>query len=158
MQKYYWPYRLSKFWHLQNSHENQEKIRYVIYFTNNLEHLAKSRKDKPVQAAGGAKIRFMVPGIIHEPLSKDPQNKLSKPGTITWICQPYFCLQKYSGSVSGLPPSSHPIRTLLQARFSLTRKERDMQQAACHLLGTPQDHCFHIAQIWCIIIDDGKRI
>ncbi|CZR67669.1 uncharacterized protein PAC_17568 [Phialocephala subalpina] len=114
--------------------------------------------DKPMQARSGTKVRFMVPGVLQGPLLKDPRDNLSRSGTVTWICLPYFCLQKYSGSISGLPASSHPMKTLLQARFSLTRKERDMQQAACHLLGTPQDHCFHIAQIWCLILDDDLLI
>jgi hypothetical protein len=33
-----------------------------------------------------------------------------------------------------------------------------MQQAVRHLLGSPPEHCFHIAQIGCIIVDDGKNI
>ncbi|KAF4628859.1 hypothetical protein G7Y89_g9299 [Cudoniella acicularis] len=114
--------------------------------------------DKPTQAPGGNKIRFMAPGVLQEPLSKDSQDKVSRSGTISWICLPYFCLEKYSGSVSGQSVSSHPMRTLLQARFSLTRKERDMQQAVCHLPGTPADNCFHIAQVWCLVLDDDVLI
>jgi hypothetical protein len=46
------------------------------------------------------------------------------------------------------------MRTLLQARFSMVEKQRDMQQAVRHLDGIPLDHCFHIAQMWCLIIED----
>ncbi len=115
------------------------------------------KADKPIQVSGGNKVRFMVPGILQEILPKEPGDSHVKTKTITWMCLPYFCLQKYAGNLSGLPASSHPVRTLLQARFSLTRKERDMQQAVRNLPGTLQDHCYHIAQVWCLILGDGKN-
>lgn len=101
-----------------------------------------------------SKIRFMAPGILREPV---PRSETSKAGTMTWMCLPYFVLQKYSGSYSGLPPSSHPIRTLLQTNYKLARKERDMEQVVRQLEGTPPEHCFHIAQVWCLVVDDGKK-
>lgn len=114
-------------------------------------------KDKLVHTSDGSKIGYMVPSILQEPIPREPRDKSLKSGTIAWMCLPYFTLQKYLGTLSSLPYSSHPMRTLLQTRFALTRKERDMQQAVCHLLGSPPEHCFHIAQMWCIIVDDGKN-
>ena len=31
-----------------------------------------------------------------------------------------------------------------------------MQQAVSHLPDIPHDHCFHIAQIWCLLLGDCK--
>lgn len=47
------------------------------------------------------------------------------------------------------------MRTILQARFSLTGKNRDLKQAVCYLPDTPPDHCFYIAQLWFLVLDDG---
>ncbi|KAH8654579.1 hypothetical protein BGZ60DRAFT_532947 [Tricladium varicosporioides] len=114
--------------------------------------------DKPMQTPNGAKARFMVPGVVQEPLLRNSDDKTSRAETVTWTCLPYFSLQKYTDIPTGLHAASHPVRTLLQARFSLTREERDMQQAVCQLGGTPRYHCFHIAQLWCILVDDNLVI
>jgi hypothetical protein len=118
--------------------------------------LARARRkfDKPMQISRGTKVRFMVPHILEEPLSSEAQPDGSEVRTATLLCLPYFCLEKYSGYPAGSQPQSHPMRTLLQARFSLTQKERDMKQAVCHLLDTPEGHCFHVAQFWCLVLDD----
>ena len=104
------------------------------------------------------KVRFMEPGFLQETLSQGdgPKEKSSRARTVTWLCLPYFCLEEYSGVLSTSRPGSHPMRTLLQARFSLVHKERDLQQAVCNMIGTPQGFCFHISQIWCLILDDCK--
>jgi hypothetical protein len=46
------------------------------------------------------------------------------------------------------------MRTLLQARFSLVQKQRDLQQAVCQLEDAATEHCFHIAQLWCLVLED----
>jgi hypothetical protein len=98
----------------------------------------------------------MEPGFLQEGLSHEdrPKEKTSKPRSVTWMCLPYFFLNEYSGVLSASKPGAHPMRTLLQARFSLARKERDMQQAVCNIPGTPPNFCFHIAQLWCLVLDD----
>lgn len=83
-----------------------------------------------------------------------PQDKLSRARAAIWICLPYFCLAEYSGVLSASRSGAHPMQTLLQARFSLVQKDRDLQQAVCNLLGTPPGFCFHIAQLWCLVLDD----
>jgi hypothetical protein len=113
--------------------------------------------DKAFQTSGGTKASFMMPAVVTENIAgvqKAPMSRVEA----TWMCLPYFCLQKYSGASSGLHPSSHPIRTLLQARFSSVKKDRDMQQAVCRLPSTPSEHCFHIAQVWCIVLNECKTI
>ncbi len=108
---------------------------------------------------GGMKVRSMMPGIFQEPVPRDSLERTSKSGTVTWMCLPYFCLQEYSSSLSTLPPTSHgahPMRTLLQAHFALTPKRRDLQQAVRHVSDTPPEYCFHIAQVWCLLLNDSK--
>jgi hypothetical protein len=94
-----------------------------------------------------------VPSFIQDTISGEVKPKASRSRSILWMCVPYFCLEKYAVP-SGLGPSSHPMRTLLQARFSMTEKKRDLQQAVCHLTDTPNEHCFYIAQVWFVILDD----
>lgn len=114
---------------------------------------AKKRHDRPLQTSRQTKTRFMVPSFMQETISGEMRPKASKSRSIFWMCVPYFCLDKY-GVTSGLRSSSHPMRTLLQARFSMTEKQRDLQQAVCYLPDTPNEHCFHIAQVWFLILDD----
>ncbi|EKD16183.1 Mg2+ transporter [Drepanopeziza brunnea f. sp. 'multigermtubi' MB_m1] len=109
--------------------------------------------DKPLQTATKTKARYMVPSFLQDNLSEEKISKTSRMRTISWVCLPYFVLQQYSAP-SGSRASSHPMRTLLQARFALTRKERDMKQAVQGLGNTPPEHCYYIAQVWFLIIDD----
>jgi hypothetical protein len=113
----------------------------------------KKRHDKPLQTSRNMKTKFMVPSFLQDNISGEMRPKASRARTISWLCAPYFCLDRYA-TPSNLRPSSHPMRTLLQARYSLAQKKRDMEQAVCHLPGTPAEHCFYIAQIWFVILDD----
>jgi hypothetical protein len=118
----------------------------------------KKRFDKPMQTSKNSKSRYMTPSYMQENISRDSRPKASsKLRTVSWLCVPYFVLDSYSTPGSILHSSSHPARTLLQARFSLVQKDRDMQQAVRLLQVTPTgDVCFHIAQVWFIVIDDCK--
>ncbi|KAK2624167.1 hypothetical protein QTJ16_006117 [Diplocarpon rosae] len=109
--------------------------------------------DKPLQTSTRTRTRYMVPSFLQDTLSEERRPKTSRVRTVSWICIPYFCLEKYS-TATGLRASTHQMRTLLQARFALTQKERDMKQAVQGLGNTPPEHCYHIAQIWFLIIDD----
>ncbi|PVH80882.1 hypothetical protein DL98DRAFT_458808 [Cadophora sp. DSE1049] len=96
----------------------------------------------------------MVPSFLQDNVSGEKRPVASKARTVSWLCVPYFCLEKYS-TPSGLRASSHPMRTLLQARFALIQKDRDMKQAVCYLQNIPPEHCFHIAQVWFLVLDDS---
>ncbi|KAF2836198.1 hypothetical protein M501DRAFT_255269 [Patellaria atrata CBS 101060] len=67
---------------------------------------------------------------------------------------------KYPATVDKLSAKSqiHPKRTLLQTRYPSARRERDMQQAVCKLPSTPKDHCFHVNQIWSLVLEDDLLI
>lgn len=117
---------------------------------------AKKNFDKPFQTSSGIKAKFMISSLIAENIVSQTQSKNSKPRVVTWMCLPHFVLQKYKSGPATARLADHPMRTLMQARFSLVQKQRDMQQAVCHLLDTPDDHCFHIAQTWYLVLDDCK--
>jgi len=95
----------------------------------------------------------MVPSFLQDNISGEKRPKASRARSISWLCVPYFRLDRYA-TPSSLKPSSHPMRTLLQARYSLVQRKRDMEQAVCQVSGTPADHCFYIAQIWLLVLDD----
>jgi hypothetical protein len=95
----------------------------------------------------------MAPSFLQDNISGEMRPKASRARTVSWLCVPYFCLARYATS-SSLRPSSHPMRTLLQARYSQVQKKRDMEQAVCQVSGTPPEHCFYIGQIWILILDD----
>ncbi|KAG8526373.1 uncharacterized protein KY384_000366 [Bacidia gigantensis] len=111
--------------------------------------------DKPVQTSLDVSARYMEPSHLEDTLPPEPQGKDSASRTVTWLCLPYFSLESYAGQMPGSRSSSHPIRTLLQFRHLQVKKARDLQQAAMFQAATPSDHCFHVAQIWSIIIGDS---
>ncbi|KXX81345.1 Magnesium transport protein CorA [Madurella mycetomatis] len=90
---------------------------------------------------------------IRLPSSSNPGGQTFVPRTVTWICLPYFTLERYSGLLAADNPRLFPIQTLLQAQFAGTTRERDLQQAVVQRKGSPEV-CFHIAQLWCLILDN----
>ncbi|KFZ07201.1 hypothetical protein V501_06656 [Pseudogymnoascus sp. VKM F-4519 (FW-2642)] len=116
------------------------------------------RFDKPFQTSSGMKAKFLMPSLTAENIVNQTGSKTSKPRVVTWMSLPHFTLQKYKAGPATARPADHPIRSLMQARFSLVQRGRDMQQAVCHLLDTPDDYCFHIAQTWYLILDDSLLI
>ncbi|KAK0652573.1 hypothetical protein B0T16DRAFT_103189 [Cercophora newfieldiana] len=113
---------------------------------------------KTVQTPDGRSVRHMEPACIQHILP--PDSSLKGPGsarrTVTWVCLPYITLEKYSG-LQGAPenPSAFPIETLLQAKFSRTDRERDMLQAVCQSKDIPGGLCYHVAQIWCLVVGNS---
>jgi len=117
----------------------------------------KKRYDKPMQTSRGVKSRYMAPSYLQDNIAIESRPKTSsKTRPISWMCVPYFVLESYSIPKSTPRRSAHPMRTLLQARFSLVQQERDMQQAVRLLPDAAADKCFHIAQVWFVILDDCK--
>ncbi|KAF1986219.1 hypothetical protein K402DRAFT_421430 [Aulographum hederae CBS 113979] len=72
-----------------------------------------------------------------------------------FLMLPYFCLDRYTPP--NLPANSnhHPTIGLVQALISSANRERELQQAVTALPDTPKGHCFHIAQLWCLVLEDG---
>ncbi|KAK3492602.1 uncharacterized protein B0T23DRAFT_146058 [Neurospora hispaniola] len=113
---------------------------------------------KFIQTSTGKPVQHMEPGCLDYVLPHDSgvggQSRTTR--SVTWICLPYFSLEPYCGLLSGAGNSSaFPIQTLLQAQFSRTAKERDMQQAVRQVAQAGPGLCFHISQLWCIIINNS---
>lgn len=113
---------------------------------------------KSIQTSSGRYVQHMEPACIQHILPSDGsfKDRTVTPRTITWICLPYFSLEKYSGLLSADRPSVFPIQTLLQAQFSRTARNRDMQQAVCQNKEAVAGFCFHIAQFWCLVLDNCR--
>ncbi|KAI1376242.1 hypothetical protein F4677DRAFT_85578 [Hypoxylon crocopeplum] len=106
----------------------------------------------------GSSVRHMDPRPIRVAIPPDDRTKAQLSRSLTWLCVPYFSLEKYSGLLSAGTASSFPIETLLQSEYARTTKERDMQQAVCQNGEVPEGCCFHIAQVWCIVLDNSLLI
>lgn len=100
-------------------------------------------------------MRHMDPKPVRVTIPPDGR-KSQTSRSLTWLCVPYFSLEKYSGLLSASMASSFPIETLLQSEYARTTQERDMQQAVCQNGEAPEGCCFHIAQLWCIVLDNCK--
>lgn len=109
----------------------------------------------------GAKVGYVEPRSIEVPL-KSLTNKNATRETVTgsarWICIPYFSLDQYSGLLSASNLSLFPAQTLLQAQYSRSTLQRDMEQAVCQLGNAKRGECFHIAQLWCVVIDNSLLV
>jgi hypothetical protein len=121
------------------------------------ELLARVRRKfvKTAQTADGRSVRRMEPACIQHVLPLD--HSLKGPGlahrTVTWICLPYITLEQYSGLQGpSESPSAFPIETLLQTKFSRTGRERDMLQAVCQRKENTGGLCYHVAQMWCLVV------
>lgn len=107
----------------------------------------------------GAKVGYMDPRSYEVPLkmmAKKSANAEQDLGSARWICIPYFSLELYSGLLGATNLASFPAQTLLQMQYSRNTPQRDMEQAVCQLGTGNRGECFHISQLWCIVIDNSK--
>jgi hypothetical protein len=111
---------------------------------------------KSIPTSNGSNVKHMEPGLLQVRIDADRvvKTKSIAARTAAWLCIPYFTLQKYAGPLAGAAPGSFPTRTLLQEQYSGVSAERDMQQAVCQTGHAPAGMCFHVAQLWCIVLDD----
>jgi hypothetical protein len=111
---------------------------------------------KTIQASDGKHVRYMAPKSRHDALVSE--GHVTSTQGVTWICLPYFSLEPYSGLLAPGTSKSFPTPTLLQAKFSTTTENRDMQQVVCQQKGVPQGFCFHVAQLWCLVLDNCNTL
>lgn len=81
---------------------------------------------------------------------KDENQPMAK-----WVCVPYFSLQQYAGLGNGSSKSVFPNMTLLQDQYSRSTRQRDMEQAVCQLDIAEKGECFHISQLWSVVLGNG---
>ncbi|UKZ62641.1 uncharacterized protein TrAtP1_003881 [Trichoderma atroviride] len=106
----------------------------------------------------GAKVGYMEPKCIQVPIQSTGKKPSESSHAVKWICVPYFSLHQYSESPSTSNPAIFPDQTLLQSQYSRSGKERDMQQAVCQLGQVQRGDCFHISQLWCLIVGNSVLI
>ncbi|RDW68486.1 hypothetical protein BP5796_09143 [Coleophoma crateriformis] len=91
---------------------------------------------------------------LDEEVILNKHEKKNKAHTIRFLCLPYFFLAPYSGYTLPNTSSLHPMKTLLQYSSASTSKKRDLDQAVCRLEYTKKGNCYHVPQIWCLILDN----
>lgn len=109
----------------------------------------------------GQKVGYIEPKMVEISLEKPKYTQMEKQDANTpmvkWICIPYFALQEYSGLSAGTSTATFPNQTLLQMQYSRIPQQRDLDQAICQLGIAEKDECFHISQLWCVVIDNSKQ-
>lgn len=117
---------------------------------------------KPRTNPKGVKVGYLDPRSYEVPLKTFAKKSStidadSTTGSARWICIPYFSLEQYSGLLSASNLASFPAQTLLQMQYSRNTPQRDMEQAVCQLGMVNRGECFHVSQLWCIVIDNSKK-
>jgi hypothetical protein len=133
------------------------RYKYMIRLT--FGHLLLERSYvKSIQTSIGNYVQYMEPGYLQRSLHPDGNTKVAPliPRSAHWLSLPYFSLEPYSGLLSASSPSVYPIQTLLQSQLSRATRDRDMQQAVCQNTSIAAGLCFHIDQLWCIVLDNCK--
>ncbi|KAI0022440.1 hypothetical protein F4780DRAFT_777811 [Xylariomycetidae sp. FL0641] len=123
-------------------------------FAKLLSEVKRNVKIRPT--LNGGSVRHMEPGTIRVNLPPEGRPTLSTtPRSLTWLSMPYFSIEKYAGLLSAGTPSSFPLETLLQSEYSRTTQEREEQQVVWQTNQPKEAHCFHVAQVWCIVLDNS---
>jgi hypothetical protein len=108
---------------------------------------------KPFRTKDGHRGQIFGPQF----LMKEVPNEASKTeSSYFFYSLPYFCLRKHMELSIPVHSNLQPTRTLLQTRDPSTSKGRDLEQAVCHLSGTPSNHCFYLSTLWCLVIKDSE--
>lgn len=105
--------------------------------------------------------KYLEPNLTdHVLLSNDAGlrqgHEIRKDRSAILLCMPYFCVAPYFSEYPSYIPNFHPMRTLLQSSFISTPRKRGLQQAICNLENPNNGHCFHVPQIWCLILGGGR--
>ncbi|KAF4125468.1 CorA-like Mg2+ transporter protein [Geosmithia morbida] len=113
---------------------------------------------KPIGTPSGRHAQYVEASCIQHILPSADGRAADRPDeshAITWMCLPYFSLEKYSGLDASDKPA-FPAPTLLQACFSNATQSRDMQQAVSQI--APPAWCFHIPQLWCLVLGNSLLV
>ncbi|KAL8662824.1 MAG: hypothetical protein Q9168_008199, partial [Polycauliona sp. 1 TL-2023] len=108
------------------------------------------RFEHQIPASGNTKGKYLEPTLASDPLS----SRYDKPSRTRFLCLPYFQLRQLPTHSLSIVSEIHTTRTLLETQYPSTSAKRDLQQAVCHFDYTPKRHCFHVPQLWCLIIDN----
>ncbi|KAI0437042.1 hypothetical protein F4803DRAFT_556393 [Xylaria telfairii] len=86
----------------------------------------------------------------------DTEISRSRDRAVYWFNLPFFELKKYSSEKYS--SELFPAQTLMQADYSQHLMARDMQQAVRQIKEGPEEHCFHISQLWGIVINNSLLV
>ncbi|KAK6856541.1 hypothetical protein PG995_006728 [Apiospora arundinis] len=98
-------------------------------------------------------LRVTIPADDSRPTPQRSRRVGSSERHITWVCIPYLSLETYTDSSLVQSETQFPIETMLQSKFARTSKAREKQQVLWQRNQSGGDECFHIAQLWCVIVD-----
>ncbi|OCL08847.1 hypothetical protein AOQ84DRAFT_388562 [Glonium stellatum] len=123
-------------------------------------HLKRLRNfhEKPLVTPMGYQGRYMEPVVLQDLTSQVTSSKAYLDTGVIALCLPYFLLDEYSPNSEFPNSTKHPTRSLLQSSISSTAQERDMRQAVCKAPATQPGHCFHVSQLWCLILNDKLMV
>ena len=77
--------------------------------------------------------------------------------SIMFFSLPYFSLERITQPGASKKTAIHTPRTLLQVLYSSSDRNRELQQAVCQLTQTQKQHCFHVNQMWCLLLNESKN-
>ncbi|KAI1118051.1 hypothetical protein F5Y14DRAFT_400954 [Nemania sp. NC0429] len=154
--------------HVQQPVMNFDAFWDTIGGISNLTSSEKSGIKKLLQNVRNRGIRrFVTPHGDHKVMQMkgSPSRKLLSDGTdmstsrnraVYWVSLPYFELKKYSSEKYS--PELFPAQTLMQADYSQHLMARDMHQAVRQIKEGPEGHCFHISQLWAVVVDNSLLV
>lgn len=87
--------------------------------------------------------------------SDDTEASTSRYRAVYWVNLPFFELKKYSSQKHS--SELFPAQTLMQADYSQHLMARDMQQAVRQIKEGSDDQCFHVSQLWGVIVDNCEH-
>ncbi|KAJ2982637.1 hypothetical protein NUW58_g6401 [Xylaria curta] len=117
----------------------------------------KSRGIRRVVTAHGSHRVMQTNGFPMRRLqSGDTETPTSRPKAVYWVNLPFFELKEYSSEKYS--SELFPAQTLMQADYSQHLKARDMQQAVQQIKEGSGEQCFHISQLWGIIVDNSLLV
>ena len=120
----------------------------------------RDRNEKPLSMPHGKKGKYLDSDVMTAAVfskgSTSKEDLKDKERSALFLCMPFFCLAPYSDYSPSQPSNFYPLRTLLQSSDMSTPKARDLQQAISSLDYPMKDCLFHVPQIWCLIIGNGR--
>ncbi|KAL8717105.1 MAG: hypothetical protein Q9225_005628 [Loekoesia sp. 1 TL-2023] len=82
-------------------------------------------------------------------------DKAPQSSQLYFFAMPYFSLDSLAAHVFSNTSDTHPVRTLIQLQSPSTSTKRDKEQVVRQLGYSKGDQCFHVPQIWCLIVDNA---
>ncbi|KAK1723977.1 uncharacterized protein BDZ83DRAFT_579540 [Colletotrichum acutatum] len=116
---------------------------------------------KTIRTSRDTTVKHMEPSHLELALQRggdQAKGSTTRKRSVTWLCIPYFSLEEYSGILATGNPGAYPPLTLLQLAFSRNSQKRDMLQATRQIGNGGENMCFHIRQLWCIVLDNSLLI